>query len=127
MFNSRAAGQSSEGKVEELLGDRNTGDLSALAGHEWDVCIDNPTTLPFWVRDAGKALAGKIGQYVFISTISVYAKNDKPADESDALAAPYTGKDPMAETCSLPRRRCRRPLRRAGGGHAVRRRGDSSA
>jgi 2'-hydroxyisoflavone reductase len=39
--------------VEELVGDRNTGDPKALAGREWDVCIDNPTTLPFWVRDAG--------------------------------------------------------------------------
>ncbi len=34
------------GPVEELLGDRNTGDLKALEGREWDVCIDNPTTLP---------------------------------------------------------------------------------
>ncbi len=29
------------GEVEELLGDRNTGDLKALEGREWDVCIDN--------------------------------------------------------------------------------------
>jgi 2'-hydroxyisoflavone reductase len=85
------------GQVEELIGDRNTGDLKALAGREWDVCIDNPTTLPFWVRDAGKALAGKVGQYVFISTVSVYAANDKPADETAALL-PYSGPDPMAET-----------------------------
>src|SRR5580698_8620572 len=28
------------GRVEELLGDRNTGDLKALEGREWDVCID---------------------------------------------------------------------------------------
>ncbi len=85
------------GEVEELLGDRNTGDLKALAGREWDVCIDNPTTLPFWVRDAGQALKGKVKQYVFISTISVYAANDRPADESAALE-PYTGADAMAET-----------------------------
>jgi 2'-hydroxyisoflavone reductase len=85
------------GQVEELIGDRNTGDLTALEGREWDVCIDNPTTLPFWVRDAGKALADKVGQYIFISTVSVYAANDKPADETAALVA-YTGADPMAET-----------------------------
>jgi hypothetical protein len=41
-------------EVEELTGDRNTGDLAALADRTWDVCIDNPTTLPFWVRDAGR-------------------------------------------------------------------------
>jgi 2'-hydroxyisoflavone reductase len=83
--------------VEELLGDRNTGDLKSLEGREWDVCIDNPTTLPFWVRDAAKVLKGKVKQYVFVSTISVYAANDTPADETAALAA-YKGADPMAET-----------------------------
>jgi 2'-hydroxyisoflavone reductase len=85
------------GQVEELLGDRNAGDLKALEGREWDVCIDNPTTLPFWVRDMAQVLQHKIHQYIFISTISVYAKNDKPADESSAVT-PYTGKDAMSET-----------------------------
>ena len=85
------------GEVEELLGDRNTGDLKSLEGRDWDVCIDNPTTLPFWVRDAGRALKGRVKHYVFISTISVYAANDKPADETAALA-PYGGKDALAET-----------------------------
>ena len=85
------------GKVEELLGDRNTGDLKSLEGREWDVCIDNPTTLPFWVRDAAKVLKGKVKQYIFVSTISVYAANDAPADESAAVD-PYKGADPMAET-----------------------------
>jgi 2'-hydroxyisoflavone reductase len=85
------------GTVEELIGDRNTGDLKALEGREWDVCIDNPTTLPFWVRDAGRVLHGKVKHYVFISTISVYADNLKPADESAPVAS-YTGKDAMAET-----------------------------
>ncbi|MCI3135245.1 NAD-dependent epimerase/dehydratase family protein [Phenylobacterium aquaticum] len=85
------------GEVEELIGDRNTGDLKALEGRSWDVCIDNPTTLPFWVRDAGRVLKGKVGQYVFVSTISVYAADDRPADETAALAV-YKGADPMAET-----------------------------
>jgi 2'-hydroxyisoflavone reductase len=85
------------GQVEELIGDRNSGDLKALEGREWDVCIDNPTTLPFWVRDAGRVLHGKIKHFIFISTISVYADSLKPADES-APVAQYPGKDAMAET-----------------------------
>src|SRR4051812_2027090 len=97
LFNRGKQPQEWPGHVEELLGDRNTGDLKALEGREWDVCIDNPTTLPFWVRDAGKVLKGKVRQYVFVSTISVYAANDTPADETAALAA-YKGADPMAET-----------------------------
>jgi 2'-hydroxyisoflavone reductase len=86
------------GDVEELIGDRNTGDLKALEGREWDVCIDNPTTLPFWVRDAGRVLRGHVNHYVFISTVSVYASNDKPNADESAAVLPYAGKDPMAET-----------------------------
>jgi 2'-hydroxyisoflavone reductase len=97
LFNRGRAPHAWPGQVEELLGDRNTGDLSSLAGREWDVVIDNPTTLPFWVRDAGKVLAGHVGHYIFVSTISVYAASDKPADETAAVAA-YAGKDAMAET-----------------------------
>lgn len=97
LFNRGRRPKAWPGEVEELVGDRNASDLAALAGREWDVCIDNPTTLPFWVRDAGRALKGRVGRYVFISTLSAYAANDAPADESAALAA-YDGADPMAET-----------------------------
>ncbi|MGA9342412.1 MAG: epimerase [Rhodanobacteraceae bacterium] len=98
LFNRGKTRMAWPGDVEELVGDRNTGDLKALQGREWDVCIDNPTTLPFWVRDAGHALRGKVGQYIFISTISVYANNDKPGADETAALATYTGKDAMAET-----------------------------
>ncbi|MCQ4166997.1 NAD-dependent epimerase/dehydratase family protein [Tahibacter harae] len=86
------------GDVEELHGDRNTGDLAALKDGEWDVCIDNPTTLPFWVRDAGQMLKGRVGHYIFISTISAYAANDTPGADESAPTAVYGGKDAMAET-----------------------------
>ena len=86
------------GDVEQLHGDRNTGDLKALEGRQWDVCIDNPTSLPFWVRDAGKVLKGNVGHYLFISTISVYADGSKPGITEDAALAQYKGKDAMAET-----------------------------
>lgn len=86
------------GEVEQLHGDRNTGDLDALKGRQWDVCIDNPTSLPFWVRDAGKVLRGNVGQYLFISSISVYADGSKPGLTEDAVLAPYKGRDAMAET-----------------------------
>ncbi len=86
------------GEVEQLHGDRNAGDLSALQGRKWDVCIDNPTSLPFWVRDAGKVLAGNVGHYLFISTISVYADGSRPGIDEDAPLAAYQGKDAMAET-----------------------------
>src|SRR6201999_3874678 len=64
IFNRGKQKQEWPGHVEELLGDRNTGDLKSLEGREWDVCIDNPTSLPFWVRDAAKVLKGKIKHFV---------------------------------------------------------------
>lgn len=74
-------------EVEQLHGDRAVGDYRSLGGREWDAVIDNPTTLPRWVSQAAEALAGRVRQYVFISTISVYAKNDAPnADETAELA-----------------------------------------
>ncbi|HEY8617215.1 NAD-dependent epimerase/dehydratase family protein [Phenylobacterium sp.] len=84
--------------VEHLTGDRNTGDLKALEGRTWDVCIDNPTSLPFWVRDAGKVLKGKVKQYIFISTLSVYESNATAGTDETAPLARYTGADVMAET-----------------------------
>jgi len=101
LFNRGRQHEDWPGPVEELIGDRN-GDLKALEGRTWDVCIDNPTTLPAWVRDAGAVLAGKVGQYIFISTISVYADNDKPQGE-DAALVPYPGKDAYAETVDTMR------------------------
>jgi hypothetical protein len=86
------------GEVEELTGDRNTGDLTSLKGREWDVCIDNPTTLPFWVRDAGQILKGKVGQYIFISTLSVHSSEAEVGADETAPVLEYRGTDPMKET-----------------------------
>ena len=66
-------------EVERLIGDRN-GELDALKGRQWDVIIDNPITLPAWVRDAAQVLKGNAERYVFISTISVYADIAQPPD-----------------------------------------------
>jgi 2'-hydroxyisoflavone reductase len=83
-------------EVEQLIGDRN-GQLDALKGRKWDIAIDNPTTLPVWIRDAAEILKGNVERYVFISTISVYADTSKGADET-APFAKYEGSDPYKET-----------------------------
>src|SRR6184192_3979854 len=88
-------------EVEQLIGDRN-GQLDALKGKQWDVCIDNPTTLPAWVRDAAQTLKGNVGRYVFISTISVYPDTTTGADENAPLAK-YEGADPYKETLEAMR------------------------
>src|SRR5437016_9830599 len=83
-------------EVEQLIGDRN-GRLDALKNRQWDVAIDNPTTLPAWVRDAAQILKGNVERYVFISTISVYGEVKQGVDESAPLAK-YEGPDPYKET-----------------------------
>jgi len=84
--------------VTELVGDRNLHQLDPLKGKAWDAVIDNPTSVPFWVKDAGEVLRDKTKQYVFISTISVYqTKGQTALDESSPLMQ-YTKGDPLALT-----------------------------
>lgn len=90
-------------EVEQLIGDRN-GKLDALKNRQWDVVIDNPTTLPAWVRDAAQMLKGNVDRYVFISTISVYP-DPLPASgvDENAELAKYDGPDPYKETLEAMR------------------------
>jgi len=84
--------------VEHLIGDRMTGDLASIQklNKSWDVVIDNPTTLPFWVRDAGQILKDKTKQYIFISTISTYAHYRTAGMDENYELAKYTGtEDPL--------------------------------
>ena len=84
-------------EAEQLIGDRN-GQLDALKNRKWDVCIDIPTTLPVWVRDAAQILKGNVDRYVFISTISVFSDVSKPNMDENGPLAEYKGADSMAET-----------------------------
>src|SRR5437773_1781969 len=85
-------------EAEQLIGDRNTGQLDALKGRKWDVVIDIPTVLPFWVRDAAQILKGNVDRYVYISTTSVYSDNTKPGMDESGPLAKYAGVDAMKET-----------------------------
>ena len=88
-------------EVEQLIGDRN-GQLDALKNRKWDVVIDNPTTLPAWVRDAAQILKGNVERYVFVSTISVYGEPKEGMDEN-APTEKYDGPDPYKETLEAMR------------------------
>ncbi len=61
--------------------------LTQLQGKKWDAVIDTSGYFPRIVKASAELLAPNAAQYVFISTISVYAHNDKPnMDESGELA-----------------------------------------
>lgn len=76
--------------VEELTGDRDEPDLSALKGRTWDAVIDNSAssgpTAPKWVKDSAGMLKDQAGQYLFISTRSVF---------KDLSAVPATVNSPV--------------------------------
>src|SRR5258705_3767455 len=84
-------------EVDRLIGDRN-GQLDALKGRTWDVVIDNPTTLPAWVRDAAQILKGNVDRYVFTSTISVYTDPPPGGVDENSTLEKYDGPDPYKET-----------------------------
>ena len=62
-------------ELERLRGDRTT-DLSALAGREFDAVIDVATDRPEVARRSVEALSGQVGQYLFVSSVSAYARHD---------------------------------------------------
>jgi 2'-hydroxyisoflavone reductase len=90
------------GDVEQLLGDRDKNDYASIAaeikkGRRWDICIDNPSSVPAWIRDAAKVVKGHVGGYMMISSLSAYADNATPGQDEDAPLAKFDG-DALKET-----------------------------
>ncbi len=92
-------------RVEQLTGDRDDKVGKGLAAlregsRRWDAVIDNTGYLPRHVRDSAQALKGRVGRYVFVSTVAVYdfaqglrfdeasplATMANPADETESGA-----------------------------------------
>jgi 2'-hydroxyisoflavone reductase len=88
-------------QAEKLIGDRATGDLASLRGRTWDAVIDNSATNPDWVRDTAQLLKDSAGQYVFISTRSVYRDLSRVPATVDAPV--FTRENtPLREGQALP-------------------------
>jgi 2'-hydroxyisoflavone reductase len=69
--------------------------LTQLQGRKWDAAIDTSGYFPRMVRASAELLAPSIEQYIFISSISVYARNDQPG--MDEKAELLTLSDPTVE------------------------------
>jgi nucleoside-diphosphate-sugar epimerase len=83
--------------AEHRIADRD-GDIAVLAEGTWDAAVDTSAYVPRQVRAVATALAGRVGQYQFISSISVYASFARAGmDENAAL---QTLADPTLETVS---------------------------
>jgi 2'-hydroxyisoflavone reductase len=80
--------------VEHIAGDRDGG-LGALAGRRWDAVIDTSGYIPRLVRQSAIALEAAVEHYCFVSTISTYAKPERPGLDEAAPVA--TVDDPLVE------------------------------
>ncbi len=83
--------------VDARTGDRTTPEgLAALDGGEWDVCIDTSGFVPRDVLASATALHGRVGHYVFVSTLNVHPGwPDEPVELGSRLheCAPDAGPD----------------------------------
>jgi 2'-hydroxyisoflavone reductase len=79
--------------VERLAGDRQEeAGLALLRGREWDAAIDTIGYDHRVVRKTLDVLAGSVGHYTFVSSVSVYkdfsAPNDEEAPKGELLGDP---------------------------------------
>ena len=73
--------------VERVLGDR-TRDLDRLpSGARWDAVVDTSAYVPGTVAASAGALRDRAGQYVFVSSVSVFDIAQPAIDESSAMLA----------------------------------------
>jgi 2'-hydroxyisoflavone reductase len=73
-------------ELEKLRGDRNTADLKALEGREWDAVVDTSAYVPSHVEATAGMAARYAWHYVLLSSISAYADHSLPlADASSPV------------------------------------------
>ena len=70
--------------LELIRGDR-AGELAGLKGRRFDAVVDNSGYVPRYVQNSARTLAGNVGHYLFISTLSVYASFASANDEDSEL------------------------------------------
>ena len=72
--------------VTRLHGDRSdmVSGLDALNSGRWDACIDVSGYLPRVVEQSARLLRGRVGRYLFISTVSVYAPGERDTTTEDS-------------------------------------------
>lgn len=76
--------------VTAMTGDRDPRigpGLEALGRGTWDAVIDTSGYVPRIVEASTALLSQRVARYVFVSTISVYAKLDRPGMDEDASLA----------------------------------------
>jgi 2'-hydroxyisoflavone reductase len=76
--------------VTRLVGNRDprvAPGLAALDRGDWDAVLDTSGYVPRCVRGAAQKLAGRVGHYTFVSSMSVYADASRAGQDEDAPVA----------------------------------------
>ena len=93
-----SATPASSARVTALTGDRDprmAPGLDALAARTFDAVVDCSGYVPRVVEGSARLLAPAVGRYLFVSSLSVYAKTDRPNLDEDAPLAEL--RDPATE------------------------------
>lgn len=102
MFN-RGTNGWSHPAAEHVRGDRlDPTTYGLVADREWDVVADTWAGAPSATRDVARALAGRVGRYVYVSSGSVYAPPPKPGAHE---GTPTVEASPDAVDGSYPERK----------------------
>jgi 2'-hydroxyisoflavone reductase len=117
LFNRGLTGPGLFPAAETVIGDR-TRDLSALSTGRWDIVVDVAGYDPHVVHRSVHALQGRVGRYVFISSLSVLADQRTPQDEDGEL---LVLRDDMASEKAYGARKaaCERQVREAFGSRSL--------
>jgi 2'-hydroxyisoflavone reductase len=103
LFNRGRSGEPpSAAALERVVGDRNVeDDLARLAAGKWDAVVDTCAYYPRQIEMAAAALAGRVGRYLVVSSISAYAEafgaSSAQGDSEDAPLAEWPAGLPFEE------------------------------
>ncbi|MEI5906981.1 SDR family oxidoreductase [Bacillus spongiae] len=101
LFNRGKSNPSLFKDIERIIGDReNERDLEKLRDKEWDVVIDTCGYTPEIVSKSVEILSNKVGQYIFISSGSVYKNlfhEDEINEESEIVTLSKEELDSVTE------------------------------
>src|SRR5438045_2451745 len=70
-------------EAEHIQGDRDA-DIDLLRGRKFDAVIDTSGYFPRIVRKSAELLKDTVGQYLFISSVSVYAEPLQPGTNENS-------------------------------------------
>jgi 2'-hydroxyisoflavone reductase len=67
-------------EIEQITGDRETEDIEKLGTRDWDYVVDFSGYFPNSLGRLLQILKGRVGRYIYTSTVSVYDLDNAPMD-----------------------------------------------